>query len=69
MKMHITTILVLGVLYVSGSVLGDEALQFEIAKGKIDLVRIWIYPNGQYGVDLELKPPYQKEFAGLLRPS
>ena len=39
--------------------------QFEITKSRIDLVQIWILPDGHYTVDVELKPEYRAEFSNL----
>jgi preprotein translocase subunit SecD len=46
------------------SALGTEQLQFEV-NDKIEIVKIWIYPNGNYAVDIALKHQYAKELSTL----
>ena len=65
MRKRIVIATLLGLICMWNGAFATEELQFAVSKEKIDLVRIWIYPNGGYGVDIELKPQYQKEFSVL----
>ena len=64
-KKYIIVAFLLALLSMGSTALGGEELQFEITKDKIDLVQIWILPDGHYSVDVELKPEYRTEFSTL----
>ena len=65
MKKHVIAAFLLTLLFMVSGALGSEELQFEITKDKIDLVQIWILPDGHYTVDVELKPEYRTQFSTL----
>ncbi len=65
MKKYRIVVFLLALLSMGSTALGGEELQFEITKDKIDLVQIWILPDGHYSVDVELKPEYRTEFSTL----
>lgn len=65
MKKYIIAAFLLTLLSMGSNALGIEELQFEITKDKIDLIQIWILPDGHYTVDVELKPEYRTEFSTL----
>jgi len=64
-KKYMIVAFLLALLSMGSTTLGGEELQFEITKDKIDLVQIWILPDGHYSVDVELKPEYRTEFSTL----
>jgi preprotein translocase subunit SecD len=39
-------------------------LEFE-TKGKIEIIKIWLYPNELYAVDIQLKDAYVRDFSSL----
>jgi preprotein translocase subunit SecD len=64
-KKYVIAAFFLILLSTGSTALGREELQFEITRDKIDLVQIWILPDGHYTVDVELKPEYRAEFSTL----